>query len=107
MPVLVGLNVMPELRVFAGPYFDLFLSGKTILEASYEGLSFDEEEDIEGEDVTTIAMGFVLGVAYTVLNNLEVELRMARGLNTIDATDDDSDMKPSVFSARVNYYLKK
>ena len=29
MPVLVGLNVIPGVRVFAGAYFDIFLSGKT------------------------------------------------------------------------------
>lgn len=107
VPVTVGLNVIPNLRVFFGPYFDIFLSGKTKFEVSYEGLSYDEEEDIEGEDVTTLAMGIVLGAAYSVLENLEVELRMNRGLNSLDATDDELDFKPSVFSARVNFYLKK
>lgn len=107
VPVLVGLNVIPQLRVFAGPYFDFFLSGKTITEISSEGFSMDEEEDIEGEDVTTLAMGIVFGAAYAVMQNLEIEVRMARGLNTLDATDDDDDLKPSVISARVNFYLKK
>lgn len=107
IPVLVGLNVIPNLRVFAGPYFDIFLSGKMKFEASYEGFSFDEEEDIESDEITTLAMGIVFGAAYSVLENLEVELRMARGLNSLDGTDEDADFKPSVVSARVNFYLKK
>lgn len=106
IPVLAGMN-FGNIRVFAGPYFDLFLSGKMKWKISYEGLSLDGDEDIESEDVTTIAFGFVLGAAYAVMDNLDVELRMARGLNTIDGTDDESDFKPNVFSAKVNYYLKK
>ena len=62
---------------------------------------------IKSEDVTTIAMGFVLGAAYAVMDNLDVELRMSRGLNTLDGTDEEADFKPNVLSARVNYYLKK
>lgn len=107
VPVLVGLNVIPQLRVFAGPYFDFFLSGKIITEISSDGFSMEEEEDIESEDITTLAMGIVFGAAYAVMQNLEIEVRMARGLNTLDATDDDDDLKPSVLSARVNFYLKK
>jgi len=41
------------------------------------------------------------------MDNLDVELRMSRGLNSIDGTDEEADFKPNVFSARVNYYLKK
>jgi len=107
VPVLVGLNVIPNLRVFAGPYFDIFLSGKTKFDVSYEGFSYDEEEDIEGEDITTLAMGIVFGAAYSIMENLEVELRMSRGLNSLDATDEEADFKPSVISGRVNFYLKK
>jgi hypothetical protein len=107
VPVTVGIKVIPKLRVFAGPYFDIFLSGKTMLEFSYEGVSFDEDEDIEGEDVTTVALGIIAGAAYSILDNLEIELRMNRGLNSLDATDDKLDFKPSVLSARANFYLKK
>ena len=105
IPITAGLNVLPNLRVFAGPYFDIFLSGKTMIELSYEGVSFDEDEDIEGDDVTTVAMGIIVGAAYSILNNFEIELRMNRGLNSLDATDDELDFKPSVISARINFYL--
>ena len=107
VPITLGLNVLPDLRVFAGPYFDIFLSGKTVLEFSYEVVSFDEEEDIEGEDVTSVAVGIIIGAAYSFLDNLEVEVRMNRGLNSLDATDDELDFKPSVLSARINFYLKR
>ena len=106
VPILAGMS-FGIIRVFVGPYFDLFMSGKMKMEASYEGMSFDVDEDIESEDVTTLAFGIVLGGAYAVMDNLDVELRMSRGLNTLDGTDDDEDFKPNVFSARVNYYLKK
>jgi len=76
-----------------------------MIEFSIEGVSFDEDEDIEGEDVTTVAMGIIVGAAYSILDNLEVELRMNRGLNSLDATDDELDFKPSVISARINFYL--
>jgi hypothetical protein len=105
IPITAGLNVLPNLRVFAGPYFDIFLSGKTMLELSYEGVSFDEDEDIDGDDVTTVAMGIIVGAAYSILDNFEIELRMNRGLNSLDATDDELDFKPSVISARINFYL--
>ena len=105
IPITAGLNVLPNLRVFAGPYFDIFLSGQTMIEFSFEGVSFDEDEDIEGEDVATVAMGIIVGAAYSIFDNLEVELRMNRGLNSLDATDDELDFKPSVISARVNFYL--
>jgi len=105
IPITAGLNVLPNLRVFAGPYFDIFLSGQTMIEFSIEGVSFDEDEDIEGEDVTTVAMGIIVGAAYSILDNLEIEFRMNRGLNSLDATDDELDFKPSVISARINFYL--
>ena len=106
VPVLAGMN-FGNIRVFAGPYFDLFLSGKMKWEISNDDFSMDGDEDIESEDVTTLALGFVIGGAYAVMDNLDVELRMSRGLNTLDGTDDEEDFKPNVFSARVNYYLKK
>ena len=44
VPILAGMN-FGSIRVFVGPYFDLFMSGKTKMEASYEGISFDFDED--------------------------------------------------------------
>jgi len=117
IPVLAVFNLGP-VGVFAGPYFDFFLSGKTKYEMSYGGESFDEEEDIEGDEVQTLNYGVIFGAAYGVTNNIDVELRYSQGLNSFDKEPDDwdvtfdseyeeGDIKPSMIQLFVNYYLKK
>ena len=117
IPVLAVFNLGP-IGVFAGPYFDIFLSGKTKIEMSYGGESFDEEEDIERDEVQTLNYGIIFGAAYGVTNNIDVELRYSQGLNSFDKEPDDwdaahdgayeeEDMKPSMIQLLVNYYLKK
>ncbi len=116
IPVLAVFNVGP-VGVFAGPYFDLFLSGKEKIEVSYGGETYDEEEDIEREDIKTLNYGVVFGAAFGVTNNIDVELRYSQGLNSMDKEPDDyddswgpyeeSDIKPSMIQALVNFYLKK
>ncbi|MCJ7802260.1 MAG: PorT family protein [Candidatus Marinimicrobia bacterium] len=116
-PVLAVFNVGP-VGVFAGPYFDIFLNGKYKWEASGEGASFDEEEDIEKDEVKTLNYGVIFGAALGVTNNIDIELRYSQGLNSFDKEPDDwdeqldgkfeeSDIKPSMIQALVNFYLKK
>lgn len=110
IPVLVGINAGP-IRVFAGPYIDYFLGGKFKLEVSYEGESFDEDEDIESDDLQSINYGFIGGVAFGV-GGLELEVRYSQGLNTLDKEPDDwndnwgdyekADFKPSMIQAFLN-----
>ena len=118
VPVLVGINVIPNIRVFAGPYFDLFLSGKTKMFLSYESeVIIDEEEDIDSDDIKSLVVGFVAGAALGITDNIELELRMSRGLGTIDKEPKDwddsfeayeeSDIKPNVYQLLINFYLKK
>ena len=112
IPVLAVFNLGP-VGVFAGPYFDLFLSGKDKLEISFEGFSFDEEEDIESDRVQTLNYGLIFGAAYGITNNIDVELRYSQGLNSPDNYDatwgeyEESDAKPSMIQLLVNFYLKK
>jgi len=117
IPVLAVFNLGP-VGIFAGPYFDFFLSGKTKIEMSYEGVSYDEEEDIKSDEVQSLNYGVIFGAAYGVTNNIDVELRYSQGLNSFDKEPDDwdeqldgkyekSDMKPSMIQALVNFYLKK
>jgi hypothetical protein len=117
IPVLAVFNLGP-VGIFAGPYFDFFLSGKSKVEMSYEGLSFDEEEDIESDEVQTLNYGVIFGAAYGITNNIDVELRYSQGLNSFDKEPDDwdvasdgeyeeSDIKPSMIQLFLNYYLKK
>ena len=116
IPVLAVFN-LGNIGVFAGPYFDFFLSGKTKMEFSFDGDSFDEEEDIEGDEVQSLNYGIIFGAAYGVTNNIDVEVRYSQGLNSFDKEPDDydatwgeyeeSDIKPSMIQLLVNYYLKK
>ena len=117
IPVLAVFDLGP-IGIFAGPYFDFFLSGKTKIEMSYGGESFDEEEDIESDEVQSLNFGMIFGAAYGVTNNIDVELRYSMGLNSFDKEPDDwdvafdgeyekDDIKPSMIQLLVNYYLKK
>ena len=70
IPVLAVFNLQPNIRLFAGPYFDFFLNGKTKVEMSYEEFSFDEEEDIESDEIQSLNYGVIFGAAYGVTNNI-------------------------------------
>jgi len=117
IPILAVFNVGP-VGVFAGPYFDFFLSGTQNIEVTYGGESFDEEEDIKSDEVQSLNYGVILGAAFGVTNNIDIELRYSQGLNSFDKEPDDwdaaydgeyekSDIKPSMIQALVNFYLKK
>jgi len=117
IPVLAVFNLGP-VGVFAGPYFDLFLSGKTKMEMSYEGESYDEEEDINSDEVQSLNYGLIFGAAFGVTDNIDVEARYSMGLNSFDTEPDDwdvaydgeyekSDIKPSMIQLLINFYLKK
>ncbi len=118
IPVLAVFNLQPNIRLFAGPYFDFFLNGKIKVEMSYEEFSFDEEEDIESDEIQSLNYGVIFGAAYGVTNNIDVELRYSQGLNSYDKEPDDwdaaydgeyeeSDIKPSMIQLLINFYLKK
>ena len=116
IPVLAVFN-LGNIGIFAGPYFDLFLSGKTKLEASYQGQSFDEEEDIKSEEIKSLLYGIIFGAAYGITDNIDIEVRYSQGLNSFDKEPDnydstygayeESDVKPSMIQLFVNFYLKK
>ncbi len=85
---------------------------------TYGGETFDEEEDIEREDIKTLNYGVIVGAAIGVTNNIDIELRYSQGLNSFDKEPDDwdvaydgeyeeSDIKPSMIQAFVNFHLKK
>ena len=114
VPVLAVVNLGP-VKVFAGPYFDLFLSGKTKIEATYGGETFDEEEDIDKEEISSFVYGAVAGAALGIGNMMDIELRYSQGLSTLDKEPDDwdasygdyekSDFKPSMIQVLLNIYL--
>ena len=115
IPVLVGVKAGP-VRVFAGPYFDFFLGGKMKIELSYGGQSFDEEEDIEADELQSFNYGIIGGVAFG-MGAMELEVRYSQGLNSLDKEPDDwdstfgeyeeADFKPSMIQAFLNFYLSQ
>jgi hypothetical protein len=115
IPVLVGVKAGP-VRIFVGPYFDFFLGGKMKIELTYGGQSFDEEEDIEADELQSFNYGVIGGAAFG-MGPMELEVRYSQGLNTLDKEPDDwdstwgeyekSDFKPSMIQAFLNFYLTK
>ena len=112
IPILVVFNPNDKIKIFAGPYLELFLNGTNDYEftvsGTYEGETFSESEsdseDIESDDITSPGFGLIVGGAFMLGNNLEVEARYALGLTSMDEEDS---LKNSGIQVLVNYYLKK
>jgi hypothetical protein len=112
----LGISAGP-LRIFAGPYFDFFLGGNIKYEISFGGESFDEEEDIESDELQSFNYGFIAGAAVGFGGGMEIEFRYSQGINTIDKEPDDwdnaygdyeeADFKPSMIQASLNIPLTK
>lgn len=112
IPILVGVKAGP-VRIFVGPYFDFFLGGKAKVEFTYGDQTFDEEDDIEADDLQSLNYGVIGGAAFG-MGALELEVRYSRGLNSLDKEPDDwdgnyeeADYKPSMIQAFLNFYLTK
>ncbi len=104
IPVLAVFKVMDNLSVFAGPFLELYLSGKIDMEISYLGESESDSEDIESEDISSPGFGLIFGGTYMVTDNIGVEARYAMGLTSMD---EHESLKNSGLQVLVNYYLKK
>lgn len=104
IPILAVYQVSDGISAFAGPYFDLFLGGEYVWEWEGDGMSFDGDEKIEGEDVNSLGFGLIFGGAYGVTDNIDVEGRIAFGLTSID---EDHTVRNFGIQFLANYYLKK
>lgn len=112
IPVLVVFNVNDKIKVFAGPFLELFLNGKAesdiTFSVSYEGETFTESEkeseDIKSDDVKSLGFGLIFGGTYMVTDNIGVEARYASDLTS---WDEDITVKNSGIQVLFNYYLKK
>ena len=112
IPILVVFNPNDKIKIFAGPFLEVFLNGKADVEftvsGTYEGETFSESDsesyDIESDDITSPGFGLIVGGAFMLGNNLGVEARYALGLTSIDEEDS---LKNSGIQVLVNYYLKK
>jgi len=100
IPILVVYQVVDNINVIVGPYFDLYLGGEIVVESDFG----DFDEKIESEDVSSLGFGLIFGGAYGVTDNIDVEARFALGLSSID---DEVTMKNTGIQVNANYYLKK
>jgi opacity protein-like surface antigen len=100
IPILAVYQVVDNISVIVGPYFDLYLGGEMVVESDL----FNFDEKIEGEDVNSLGFGLIFGGAYGVTENIDVEARFALGLSSID---DEVTMKNTGIQVNANYYLKK
>ncbi len=117
VPILMVLNLTPNIRVFGGPYFDIFLNGTKKFEISYGGELVDEEEDIGKDEITSLAYGAIAGAAVGLGKRMDIEIRYSKGINTLDTKPDDwddsndeydkADFKPSMIQVMLNLYLFK
>jgi len=100
IPILAVYEVAEGIKAFVGPYFDLYLGGEFVVESDFG----DFDEKIEGEDVNSLGMGLMFGGAYGVIENIDVEARVALGLTSMD---EDFTIKNFGIQFIANYYLKK
>jgi hypothetical protein len=118
IPILVAFKPNDKIRIFAGPFLEIYLNGKADYEGTisgtYEGETFSESEsgseDIESDEINSPGFGLIFGGAYMLGNNLEVEARYALGLTSIiedEGEDIEGSLKNSGIQVLVNYYLKK
>ena len=116
IPILVVFNPNDKIKIFAGPFLEVFLNGtldeEVTLTGTFEGEPFSESGgesvDIESDDINSPGFGLIFGGAYMLGNNLEVEARYALGLNSVFKNEGgDESVKNSGIQVLINYYLKK
>lgn len=104
IPILAVYQVADAISAFVGPYFDLYLGGEQEFKIEGDGLSFEGDEKIEGDDVNSLGFGLIFGGAYGVAENIDVEARIALGLSSLH---EEETVKNFGLQVTANYYLKK
>jgi len=104
IPVLAVYQVAKGFSAFVGPYFDLYLGGEQTFKVEGDGMSFEGDEKIEGEDINSLGFGIIFGGAYGVATNIDVEARIALGLSSLHEEETVKNLGIQVIA---NYYLKK
>lgn len=104
IPILAVYQVADAISAFVGPYFDLYLGGEQTFKVEGDGVSFEGDEKIEGEDINSLGFGLIFGGAYGVTNNIDIEARIALGLSSLH---EEETVKNFGIQVNANYYLKK
>jgi len=104
IPILAVYQVADAISAFVGPYFDLYLGGERTFKIEGDGVSFEGDEKIEGDDINSLGFGLIFGGAYGVAENIDVEARIALGLTSLH---EEETVKNFGIQVNANYYLKK
>ena len=104
IPVLAVYQVADAISAFVGPYFDLYLGGEQTFKIEGDGVSFEGDEKIEGDDINSLGFGLIFGGAYGVAENIDIEARIALGLTSLH---EEETVKNFGIQVNANYYLKK
>ena len=115
VPVLGVFAVTKNFNLFAGPYLDIFLNGKTTTESEgyyryllndewiTQDLSGSDSEDIKSDEISTPGLGLLFGAEY-VIGKFSFDVRYSMGLTNIP-DEDDVDVKHQVIQFMVGFYL--
>jgi len=69
-------------------------------------LEESESKKVDRDEMTAVALGVVLGGSFGITDNIDVELRLTNGLNSLAKEAEDADYKPFMFQFLCNYHLK-
>ena len=98
LPLLARIGVNPQFFVDAGLNFGINVA------ASAKQKAGGHEESIDIENMNTIDLGLIIGAGYTVIPNLDINVRINVGLtNMIDASEVSS--KNLRLQAGVSYWF--
>lgn len=84
IPVLARFAVAPQFFLEVGPSFDFILS--STMEFDNEAVSLTGEKEIDfgdGDAINTFEFGIVAGAGYSVMPNLDINIRFAMGITSI------------------------
>ena len=112
IPVLGVFTVTKNLNIFAGPYLEIYLNGKTKFDYELSGQIYDadsdtwenmnesgsESEDIKSGDINSPGFGLIFGAEYLV-GKISLGARYSMGLSNIpdnDEGDEDVEFKHKV-----------
>jgi len=99
LPLLARFAVNPQFFVDAGLNFGVNIIAKMTEKANGVETSYD----VDG--MNTIDIGLVAGVGYTVIPNLDINLRLVLGLSNMTEDDGDMSSKNLRLQAGISYWF--
>ena len=118
IPVLGVFSLNENLKLLAGPYMEIYLSGKSEYDSEYTSEYYDYwedrwvtesgsesgSEDIESDDMTSPGFGLIVGAEYST-GQISIGARYSMGLSNIFDYE-DADVKHQVIQILVGFTLQ-